>query len=201
MTKPQLVLDIGGVLATNLSPLLWQLLAIEAAVSEEHLYSAYKREISESLWRGHLSEEQFWEWIISHVPTLNKVQGRAFVDMSLKPLPALAYIPEWQQLADIHILSNHLSAWVDPLLSTIRPFLNTITISSQIALKKPDPSIFESVISLLPLGSPVLFVDDQQTNLKQAVSHGWRTLLADDEGHWMNQVSMQLKQISHNQQQ
>ncbi|MGO4543968.1 haloacid dehalogenase [Paenibacillus sp. 2TAB23] len=200
MTKPQLVLDIGGVLATNLSPLLWQLLAIEAAVSEEHLYSAYKREISESLWRGQLSEEQFWEWILSYAPMLTIEQGRAFIDMSLKPLPAIAYIPEWQQLADIHILSNHLSSWVDPLLSTIRPFLNTITISSQVSLKKPDPSIFVSVISLLPLGSPVLFVDDQQSNLKQAASHGWRTLLADDEGVWMNEVSKQLKEISHNQQ-
>ncbi|WP_138751509.1 hypothetical protein [Paenibacillus sinopodophylli] len=195
MTRPQLVLDIGGVLATNLTPSLWQLLAAETTLPASELYALYKQEISEQLWTGHVSEEQFWDWVITYTPLLSREQAYATLSQCLQPLPAMALIPEWHTLADIHLLSNHIAAWVDPIISMIKPYLQSVTISNQIGLKKPHPDVFESVMGLLPPECSILFVDDHPRNLKQAASHGWRTLLADEEGDWTKQVIPQLKHM------
>lgn len=188
MTRPQLVLDIGGVLATNLSPLFWQLIAAEAAVSEDALYEAYKRQISEQLWTGSLSEEQFWSWIKVQAPNIQAQQARSFIDRSLQPLPALEKIAEWSLIADIHLLSNHLPAWVEPIVNPINKYLKSITISSETGLRKPHPDIYRRMASHLPKDTVVLFVDDQHKNLKQAASLGWRTLLADEDSRWISMV-------------
>lgn len=195
MTRPQLVLDIGGVLASNLSPLFWQLLAADVGVAEDVIYGDYKKQVSERLWTGVITEEQFWDWVQSYAHQLNKEQARGYIDRSLQPLPALAKVAEWSEVAEIHLLSNHLSAWVDPIVQPIRPYLKSMTISNEVALKKPHPDIFTMVIEKLPAGSPVLFVDDHPKNTKQAASLGWRTLLADEEGLWINKVIPLLKQI------
>ncbi|MGO4349840.1 HAD family hydrolase [Paenibacillus sp. MCAF9] len=196
MIKPQLVLDIGGVLATNLSPLFWQLLAAEAIVSEEQLYSEYKQQISERLWTGQITEKQFWRWIAEYTPNLTSAQTRSFIDRCLLPLPALAEIGNWNAVADIHVLSNHLPAWVEPIITPIKPYLKSITISSEAALQKPHPAIFDKVNEQLPPESFVLFVDDHPKNTKQAALHGWHTLLADEDGRWISQVLPLLKQYS-----
>ncbi|MDQ8735233.1 HAD-IA family hydrolase [Paenibacillus sp. LHD-38] len=195
MNRPQLVLDIGGVLATNLSPLFWQLLAADVGFAEDVIYGDYKKLVSERLWTGVITEEQFWDWVQSYAHQLNKEQARGYIDRSLQPLPALAKVAEWSEVAEIHLLSNHLSAWVDPIVQPIRPYLKSMTISNEVALKKPHPDIFAKVIEKLPAGSPVLFVDDHPKNTKQAASLGWRTLLADEEGLWIKKVIPLLKQI------
>ncbi|WP_054028904.1 hypothetical protein [Bacillus sp. FJAT-28004] len=196
MIKPQLVLDIGGVLATNLSPLLWQLLAAEAILSEEALYSEYKQQISERLWTGQMTEEQFWNWVVAYTPSLDITQARSYIDRCLQPLPALDEMSRWSAVADIHVLSNHLPAWVEPIITPIKPYLKSITISSESALQKPHPAIFDKVTEHLPSECYVLFVDDHHKNTKQAALHGWQTLLADDEGLWISQVLPLLEQHS-----
>lgn len=201
MTRPQLVLDIGGVLATNLSPLFWRLTAAEAAVSEEALYMAYKAQISELLWTGSISEEQFWSWLNEQAPLIEAKQARAFIDRSLQPLPALEKIAEWSLTADIHLLSNHLSAWVEPIVNPINKYVKSVTISSEIGLKKPLPDIYGRVSSHFPIDSVVLFVDDQPKNLRQAASLGWRTLLADEGGRWISRVLPLLQDRSDNEEQ
>jgi putative hydrolase of the HAD superfamily len=196
MTRPQLVLDIGGVLATNLSPLFWKLLAAEATVSEEELYAEYKQQISERLWIGEVSEDQFWLWVKTYTPLLGTKQARMFIDSSLQPLPALAKVAEWSEIADVHLLSNHLPSWVEPIVKPIRPYLKSVTISSVAAARKPHPDIYARTAAYLPMGSDVLFVDDQAKNLKQAASLGWRTLLADDKGIWAASVIPLLEKSS-----
>lgn len=201
MTRPQLVLDIGGVLATNLSPLFWQLIAAEAEVSEDALYKTYKQQISEQLWTGSISEEQFWSWLKDQAPKIQAPQARACIDRSLQPLPALEKIAEWSIIADIHLLSNHLPAWVEPIVNPINKYLKSITISSETSLRKPHPDIYRRVASHFPIDSVVLFVDDQHKNLKQAASHGWRTLLADEDGRWISMVLSLLNDGSDNEEQ
>lgn len=195
MGKPQLVLDIGGVLAANLSPGLWQLLARESAVTEQELYAAYKRELSERLWTGELSEEQFWSWMSGYVPGISMAAGRSYVVQSLKPLPALDMLQQWHEIADIHILSNHLPAWVEAVTQPNSRFWSSVTISSEVGFRKPHPAIFQRVSALLPLGSTPLFVDDQEKNIRQAASLGWRTLLADEKGDWTRRVLPLLQEI------
>jgi FMN phosphatase YigB (HAD superfamily) len=41
---------------------------------------------------------------------------------------------------------------------------------------------------LLPRAAPVLFVDDQLPNLRQAETFGWDVALADPDGRWIETV-------------
>ncbi|MBW7459760.1 hypothetical protein K0U00_37445, partial [Paenibacillus sepulcri] len=159
---PQLILDAGGVLVTNLSPLLWQQLAAEAAVSHDQLVESYKRCIREDLWNGKAGEASFWNWLQVQFPALREDRARELLIANLQPLPALQLIPYWSKFFDIHLLSNHRAEWLLPVLSHVRHCLTSMTISSEFGSCKPGPAIFAQAASLLPPGSPTLYVDDQQ---------------------------------------
>lgn len=192
MLRPQLMLDIGGVLATNLSPRFWNEVARQADCPVELLYAKYKKELSRGLWVGHFSELQFWNWISAQVPSVSAAQGQAILMESLTPLPGMLQLSEWSKHADIHILSNHLTAWVDPVLEPIRSFLSSVTISSQVGMSKPQMELYEYACSLLPPSAPVLFIDDQDKNLRQGAAVGWHTLQADPEGRWIDEANLWL---------
>ncbi|MFD0587114.1 HAD-IA family hydrolase [Paenibacillus sp. GCM10027627] len=183
IARPQLVLDIGGVLATNLSPFFWNKVSEAGSIPIDRLYAKYKQELSHALWTGTATEEQFWQWM-ERETTVNERLGKAILAQSLQPLPALQMIPEWSKRADIHILSNHVETWVEPVLRPLRPYLSEVFISSKVGMRKPDKLVYEHVAAALPLGSHVLFVDDQPKNLVQAMSVGWDVLVADEEGQW-----------------
>lgn len=50
-TRPNLVLDIAGVIATNFSPLFWENLSSKFEVPYEDL-TKFRKEIREELWTG-----------------------------------------------------------------------------------------------------------------------------------------------------
>ncbi|GBG09683.1 hypothetical protein PAT3040_04342 [Paenibacillus agaridevorans] len=187
-TRPQLVLDIGGVLAANLSPKFWMLVSEAAEVEHSTLYKIYKQEISSKLWRGEIMEEQFWGWLQDQAPKLSPSEAKHMLAGCLSPLPALQRLPEWSRAADLHILSNHLLSWVTPLLQPVRSYLTHIVISSEQSWKKPQRELFAHAASLLPSQSNVLFVDDQQGNLDMAETMGWEVVLADDGGAWIEEA-------------
>lgn len=182
--RPQLVLDIGGVLATNLSPKFWEWTAEAAGLDYKTLYGEYKRNMSSRLWRGEIEEAEFWEWLLDQGKAIPHEEARLILSRSLLPLPSMQLLPVWSQSADIHILSNHLHGWVAPLLAPVRTYLSHVIVSSEIGMKKPQRELFAHAASLLPEGAPVLFVDDQIRNLSQAEAFGWNVVLADEEGAW-----------------
>ncbi|QYR22981.1 HAD-IA family hydrolase [Paenibacillus sp. sptzw28] len=186
--KPQLVLDAGGVLVTNLSPLFWRELAGQAEVPYDRLYANYRREISESLWTGEIAEEEFWSWLSKQLPSADPGQARRLLAMNLKPLPALDKLNEWCRDIDIHLLSNHRIEWLSPIIDSIRPCLKSVTVSSTVGCSKPHPAIYECAVSNLASTRNVLFVDDQAKNFEQASILGWNTLLADPQGDWTEKV-------------
>lgn len=186
--KPQLVLDIGGVLATNLAPRFWEIIADAASLDQEQLYADYKGEIGSGLWRGTVSEEHFWNWLDGKTASIGVARYRAFLNDCLIPLPALSLLSDWRLYADIHILSNHVQSWVLPLLEPFRTSLGHVIISSAIGYEKPQPELFQAAAKLLPPGSPVLFVDDSPKNLLQAQKSGWHVLQADENGLWVEEV-------------
>lgn len=201
-TKPQLVLDVGGVLATNLTPRFWELLSDATHVDQQQLYADYKREIGPGLWRGTVSEAQFWDWLDRKAvpiggktaaadlktPFIGAARYRTLLKECLMPLPALSLLPQWRFRADIHILSNHVQSWVLPLLEPYRTCLGHVVISSAVGYEKPQPELFRTAAKLLPAGTPVLFVDDSPSNLAQARQAGWHVLLADENGLWTDTV-------------
>ncbi|UUZ81826.1 HAD-IA family hydrolase [Paenibacillus sp. P26] len=188
MPKPQLILDIGGVLVTNLSPRFWEELAAAAAVPQANLTSRFKKEIREAVWSGRLTEEAFWTWLGAQAPSVSTDDARELLASSLRPMPAMQRIPEWSRLADIHLLSNHRPEWITPVLRPVTAFLKSVTLSASIGRCKPGVEIYRYAASQPQGEKNLLFVDDQEKNLRQAAHLGWNTLLADSEGLWIDQV-------------
>jgi HAD superfamily hydrolase (TIGR01509 family) len=186
--KPQLILDIGGVLVTNVSPLFWQELSVNSEISYDELITRYKRDIRENLWSGKISEEEFWTWLCDQIPSIESDKARAMLHSNLKPLPALEHLSRWSQFADIHLFSNHRLEWIVPTIITIQDYVKSITVSSAVGCCKPHPAIYTKVASYLHTDAMILFVDDQDKNLKQASILGWKTLLADSKGEWISKV-------------
>ncbi|MCZ8515376.1 HAD-IA family hydrolase [Paenibacillus filicis] len=188
MSKTQLVLDVGGVLGTNLTR-FWHELAASASLSYEDLRRLYKQELRDKCWTGEISEPDFFTWACSIQSSMNESQARSLMLSCLQPLPAYKLVPDWSKIYDLHILSNHRSEWLAPFLAPILPYFQTVTISSEIGCAKPSPDIFKHAASVLPKGATVLFVDDTEHNLTAAADHGWQILLADSEGHWIHQIA------------
>ncbi|WP_274649718.1 hypothetical protein [Paenibacillus humicola] len=187
MTKPQLVLDVGGVLLTNMTD-FWREAAACASVPGEQLRAQFRKDLRRSLWSGELPESGFWSWLTGRFPALDAEETARMLQKSLQPLPAMALIPQWSEMAGIHLLSNHRAEWIRPLLEPILPFIAGVTISSESGVCKPEEEIYRLAASQLTGQGPVLYIDDQDVNFVQAEKLGWRTLTADEAGEWTKQV-------------
>lgn len=199
--KKQLVLDVAGVLLSNLSPSFWQEIATIADVPYEHLKALFKDEIRKNLWTGRISEVEFWSWLIRYCPELNPEIARKLINKHLVPLPAYNRLAAWSQLADIHLLSNHREEWLAPHLKPITPYLKSVTISSQTGYCKPGIEIYKLVEAKLSHSQHTIFVDDQAKNLVSAEELGWNTIIADSDSLWMDSLEKLLdKQVDINRQ-
>ncbi|KAB8138964.1 HAD-IA family hydrolase [Gracilibacillus oryzae] len=178
MNKTQLVLDIGGVLATDLDD-FWYTLSNEARLPLEEVRSIYKVEIRQDLWRGNITEPEFWTWLTTTFPKINEDYLKECLMNCLTPLEAINYLNRWASNADIHILSNHRAEWIYPLLQPFKHLLSSITISSEAGVGKPDKRIYKLCMDQIGDKHPVIFVDNKMENLVPARKIGWQTILAD----------------------
>ncbi|MWC27949.1 HAD family hydrolase [Paenibacillus sp. MMS18-CY102] len=188
LPKPQLILDVGGVLLTNLSPGFWTELAETSIVPYETLRASYKQEVRDGLWSGAITELQFWQWAAKHIPELTPEDGRQLILKHLIRLPAVEQLQAWSRMADIHILSNHREEWLSPKLADIRQSITSWTVSSESGSFKPNMPIYEKAAAQLAGPGPILFVDDSRANLAQAHKLGWSTLWADPDSVWIESV-------------
>ncbi|MDR6879259.1 HAD-IA family hydrolase [Bacillus sp. 3255] len=193
MDKPQLVLDLAGVIITNFSPRYWSDLAALAQTSPEEFRTRFRSEVREALWTGQVTEEEFWGWLVKSYPTVDARRVRESIRQDLTYLPAFGRLAQWSAIADIHLLSNHRIEWLSELLIPVYPFIKSLTISSEVGLCKPDPNIYKEVQSKFVNSSWILFVDDQARNLEPAHLLGWQTLLADPEHRWIEELTHQLE--------
>ncbi|MBD0380180.1 HAD family hydrolase [Paenibacillus sedimenti] len=196
MKKPQLILDMAGVIITNLSPSFWEEIATTADISYNDLKTLFKNEVRDHLWTGVISEEEFWTWLHNHFPILEVRYTRPLINKHLVPLPAIEQISKWSDKADIHLLSNHRNEWLAPLLNPISKYLKSITISSEVGNCKPDPKIYQLVQEkIVHRTTSIIYVDDQQKNLIPAEELGWETVFADQEGKWVTEITNRLNLI------
>ncbi|MBO0993959.1 HAD family hydrolase [Bacillus sp. SD088] len=191
--KPDLVLDIAGVLATNFSPLFWRHLSTTYDVQYEELLE-FRKGIREELWIGVITEQAFWTNLQRQFPQIHIKSARKQLLSLITPLPAIKEIPSWSKMADIHLLSNHRLEWIEHILIPIQEYLTSVTISAAVGACKPGISIYEKTQTYLRNNGTVLFVDDQEKNFTGAAELGWDTLLADKEGEWTEKVSSLLNQ-------
>ncbi len=190
-TKPDLILDIAGVIATNFSPIFWEDLSSKFEVSYNEL-NKFRNEVREELWTGKIQEEEFWPKLIERFPTIDGSYAADKLLTVIKPLPALEEIPLWSKYANIHLLSNHRIEWVKHIIAPVEDYIKSITISSDVGFCKPQVDIYLKVNSHITRKENALFIDDQEKNLIEARNLGWNTLLADDKGEWIKIVSHQL---------
>lgn len=189
-TKPQLVLDLAGVLVSNFSSSFWRSLTQSNVSSFEYIRKQFD-EIRKDLWTGNMSEDQFWIWLSTRIDGINIEAARGMLIELLKPLPAIEYLERWSHIADIHILSNHCKEWLESTLTRIEPYSKSITISNQVGLRKPELEIYKLVERNFENYDPnqwILYIDDQEKNFKPAIELGWNTLLADNEHKWILDV-------------
>ncbi|GMK37119.1 hypothetical protein PCCS19_01720 [Paenibacillus sp. CCS19] len=194
--KVQLVLDVGGVLLSNLTPTFWTQLVEHTGVEHSLIRSRYKQEIRDDLWSGAIEEPQFWQWMNQYCPSLSEEVGRGMIMDNLVPLASLERLASWQQLADLHILSNHRTEWLAPKLADHAHCFTSITVSSSAGCFKPNLRIYEHAANAIDSArGPILFIDDSPANLKQAESLGWAVLLADPAGEWLDKVEPAMRQL------
>lgn len=190
--KPQLVLDLAGVLVSNFSSAFWHTLAEGSEISFQEIRVQFD-EVRRDLWTGKMKEDEFWGWMSLRMKQINKEEARELITQSLQPLPGLNYLAQWSEIADIHVLSNHCKEWLEPILEKVEPYARSITISNQVGLRKPDLQIYKHVVKQFERSErTVVYVDDQEKNLKPAIDLGWKTLLADQEHKWIDQVGPML---------
>jgi len=180
--RKTLVLDVGGVLASNLSPSLWKQLSSIGSCDEQQLYTEYKEEISRKLWCGQITEQQWWEWLSARGVEVAAEQRADLIAGHLRPLPALERLPVWSKLCHIIIMSNHRTEWLNPLLNPYRSYIHNIHISDQAGMCKPSNEWFQRLDQ--QMNGPIHFVDDSEKNIRAAQQLGWQTTLADEHGMW-----------------
>ncbi|MEC0266347.1 HAD-IA family hydrolase [Paenibacillus anseongense] len=184
MADKELVLDIGGVLATNFSPLFWQELSEQSNTPYEVLFD-FRREMREELWTGKIPEEGFWKQLHLKFPSIHMEKAKEILISNIRPLPAIEKVQSWSKNANIHLLSNHRIEWIKSILKPIEPYICSVTVSSEVGYCKPKPEIYALVHEQLNNHGDILFVDDQNKNFKEANSLGWKTILADENGDWI----------------
>jgi len=190
MAKPQLIFDVGGVLADNLDG-FWSGLAQRGGIERRVLRRRYKQEVGSRLWSGLLTEDEFWAWLSDACPGIEPAYARTLLRETLVPLPALERLETWSREADIHILSNHVAAWIQPLFAGRTKHIASFTVSSEAGFHKPDRRLFEYAAAKLK-GTDICFVDDKEDNLETARLLGWETILADSAGCWVREIDRRL---------
>lgn len=194
--KPHLILDVGGVLLTNLTPSFWTQVARMSGVDYAALRRSYKEEVRDDLWSGALEEPAFMSWLSARCPGVSEQAARAILLDCLLPLPALERLADWAHIAHLHILSNHRDEWLAPKLAEYAASFQSMTVSSKAGSFKPNTAIYRLAAEAANGNSPILFVDDSVNNLRQAEAIGWNTLLADAEGQWIGQVESLLRELT-----
>ncbi|MGG3279400.1 haloacid dehalogenase [Paenibacillus solani] len=192
MKNIQLVLDVAGVLITNFSPGFWDETARVSEITYEELKRLFAAEIRKPLWTGQIGEEDFWLWLARYCP-IEPLELKKQLFNNLKTMRAFDLIPKWSEQADIHLLSNHRSEWLEVLLAPIQPYLTSVTISSEAGRCKPDLQFYHIIASKLASGSNIIYVDDQMRNLAPAESLSWTPVLADSDGKWIRFIEEKLE--------
>ena len=159
--KPNLVLDIAGVIATNFSPIFWKDISTKFGVSYDNLLK-FRTNIREELWSGKINEQEFWDKLVGSFPTIDQRYATNKLLSLIKPLPAYEEIAMWSTYSNIHLLSNHRREWIKHIIRPVENYITSTTISSDVGTCKPEGNIYLRVNSEFKSNANVIFVDDQE---------------------------------------
>jgi len=185
----RLLLDAGGVLVSEGSVV--EKLCAEVAAASIGLENEdgpltvrhfWDQSVRRDLWSGRISIAQAVAKINRQFKTKVK-----WAPHDLSPLPwaerALRLCPQTA------VLSNHRSEWLLPSFARFGWKLPTF-VSDTLGYVKPDSAIYEKCARLWGVSdlSEVLFVDNKQANVDEAIAMGMQGLFADARGKWVDKA-------------
>lgn len=146
---------------------------------------------------GKLTTNEFWEkcieeYNLNDTEKYDFIKWRIFDFKIIRPISDLIYSLE--NKIDIGIISNIGSGtWETAFKYKMVPNINykKVYLSYKLKMKKPGSDIYEKIGKESLVGSSeILFVDDQERNLKIPRSMGWKTVLFD-----MNEAEKGVEEI------
>ncbi len=186
-----IILDLGGVLL-DIDYKKTEQAFVELGFSNfSEMYSQYNADaVFSRLETGHISNEAFYEYIISKAPkpiTQEEVR-QAWNAMLLDfRIETLQFVKKLKEHYKVYLLSNtnaiHLEAFGKILKEqanepSLDPYFDIAWYSHKIGLRKPNTEIFEFVLKEAGLmAAETLFVDDSFNNIDSAKALGIQTHL------------------------
>ncbi|MGW7522996.1 HAD hydrolase-like protein [Streptomyces sp. NPDC054783] len=185
-----LLLDACGVVLGEPMEPLFRAVAASSGLRPAVVAQLFRQRFRDDLWAGRMDEASFWTSLaaacgMERAPAV----WRTVVCLSMRALPAVHRLPSWGRQARLVLLSNHRHEWLVPRLEALAltGHFSDVWISSITGAVKPDPTAYDR-----PLGSTdlaqALYVDDKLANVAAARSLGVRSLLADADGRWTDEV-------------
>lgn len=187
VSRDLVVLDVGGVLFTDIETNLKQALTQATACSKEAVFSAFGS-MEEDLWCGRISTEEFWRSLGGKLRHHfdSQLWDEACVELQA-PLLSQQSLDNLVGKYDVALLTNHRPEWLFPRLDRagLNAAFSPVVVSAIVGRMKPDPRIYETVNNKLSRNyDRRLFIDDRPINLQPAVDLGYQVISADPRHDW-----------------
>ncbi len=183
-----LVLDGQGVVINAPVGRFLAEFAVHNSLSVAEIEQRWESRVRERAWRGLIDDTTLWGELAGR--KVDASVTRQSLDANYTPGPALPYLAEWSQSAELWLLSNHRSHWLIPKLETlgVSNVFDRVLISDRTGFMKPEAESFLPVCRAREAAQQVLFVDDQLHNVLAAKALGIPSLLATPDMHWLERV-------------
>jgi FMN phosphatase YigB (HAD superfamily) len=186
------VLDVGGVLFTDVATKLIHNIAKATSRSEEAVTDVY-RILARRLWCGLISTDQFWQ-ALGH-SLARDLDSSSWDEEGVRtqtPLLSQDCLNSLLAKCDVALLTNNRKEWLAPALKRagLSGSFSPVVISSVEECMKPDPMIYARLERRLRRRyKRKLFVDDKMANLKPAEKLGYQVILADPASDWERKLA------------
>lgn len=187
--KPKLlVLDGQGVVFDAPIKRFLRLFARSNGVDCVEVASRWEHQLRYLAWTGAIDDESLWTALAGKKVSVEETM--CSLSASYRPGPVAEYLGLWSQLVPIWLLSNHRSHWVLPQLDLLNltDAFQRLLISDTTGVVKPDTSAFGQLFSGEIAAGDILFVDDQEHNVRAAERLGLETLHAFPGYEWVDAI-------------
>jgi FMN phosphatase YigB (HAD superfamily) len=185
-----LILDAGGVVVRNGLSAFFAALAPLTTRDLADLRSLYLTRLRERSQRGQMPLDEFWSQIAAFgridLPA-DELNAR-FV-AALEASVDCALLDRWNDLADLWLLSNHRTPWLQAAMGTRWDMFSRHFVSSDTGHLKPEQAAFAQLTAYLDPYAKCLFVDDKPRNVEAMKRFcGIDGIVADVDGEWIARV-------------
>lgn len=177
-----IIFDLGGVLFTNGSTRFIEYLDEKSRLNKDEIHGILMGDLGNSYRLGTISKIDFWESFIKELDIDESPEA-----LEDEWINGYELISETKELIDelskkykVYFLSDNVKERVERLNKkhNFVDWFEDGIFSHEAGVKKPDPKIYEIVLSKTGVkGEEVIFIDDRPENLPPAQALGMRTLL------------------------